>query len=195
MTTPATPAVIAPELADWASLVDVIAGCTACGLAETRQRVVPGVYPAHARVLLVGEAPGRSEDEGGLPFIGRSGRLLDELLAEVGLDRAQVAVCNTVKCRPPDNRTPKRAELATCRPWLDRQIELIAAEQGGLVAGSQIKQEGERTVATVTLRVRGTGRRCPASRRNDHLSHSPGPPPPPESPQLWSNPHAFRSQR
>ena len=125
MTTPAT---TAPALADWASLVDAMVGCTACGLAETRQRVVPGVYPARARVLLVGEAPGRSEDEGGLPFIGRSGQLLDELLAEVGLDRAQVAVCNTVKCRPPDNRTPKRAELATCRPWLDRQIELIDPE-------------------------------------------------------------------
>jgi len=123
-----TPATIAPELTDWQSLVDAMTGCTACGLSETRQRVVPGVYPAGARVLLVGEAPGRSEDEGGLPFIGRSGQLLDELLTEVGLDRAQVAVCNTVKCRPPDNRTPKRAELATCRPWLDRQIELIDPE-------------------------------------------------------------------
>lgn len=125
MTTPAT---IAPALTDWPSLVDVMAGCTACALSETRQRVVPGVYPARARVLLVGEAPGRSEDEGGLPFIGRSGQLLDDLLADVGLDRAQVAVCNTVKCRPPDNRTPKRVELATCRPWLDRQIELIDPE-------------------------------------------------------------------
>ena len=125
MTTPAT---LAPALTDWRSLADAMSGCTACGLAESRQRVVPGVYPAGARVLLVGEAPGRSEDEGGLPFIGRSGQLLDELLAEVGLDRAQVAVCNTVKCRPPDNRTPKRAELATCRPWLDRQIELIDPE-------------------------------------------------------------------
>jgi len=120
-----TPATIAPTLPDWPSLADAMVGCTACPLSESRQRVVPGVYPASARVLLVGEAPGRSEDEGGLPFIGRSGQLLDELLAEVGLDRAQIAVCNTVKCRPPDNRTPKRLELATCRPWLDRQIELI----------------------------------------------------------------------
>ena len=125
MTTPAT---LAPALTDWQSLVDAMSGCTACGLAESRQRVVPGVYPDQARVLLVGEAPGRSEDEGGLPFIGRSGQLLDEQLADVGLDRAQVAVCNTVKCRPPDNRTPKRSELATCRPWLDRQIELIDPE-------------------------------------------------------------------
>jgi uracil-DNA glycosylase len=123
-----TPADLAPDLADWPSLVEAMTGCTACALAESRQRVVPGVYPVGARVLLVGEAPGRSEDEGGLPFIGRSGQLLDELLAEVGLDRAQVAVCNTVKCRPPDNRTPKRPELATCRAWLDRQVEVIDPE-------------------------------------------------------------------
>lgn len=122
MTTPAT---IVPDLSDWGALADAMAGCTACALAESRQRVVPGVNPSGARVLLVGEAPGRSEDEGGRPFIGRSGQLLDDLLAEVGLDRAELAVCNTVKCRPPDNRTPKRSELDTCRPWLDRQVEVI----------------------------------------------------------------------
>jgi uracil-DNA glycosylase len=122
------PSDLAPDLADWPSLVGAMAGCTACALSESRQRVVPGVYPVGARVLLVGEAPGRHEDEGGLPFIGRSGRLLDELLAEVGLDRAQIAVCNTVKCRPPGNRTPKRPELATCRAWLDRQVEVIDPE-------------------------------------------------------------------
>jgi uracil-DNA glycosylase len=120
-----TPAAVAPGLTDWPSLADAMAGCTACALAGSRRRVVPGVFPTGARVLLIGEAPGRHEDEGGLPFIGRSGQLLDDLLAEVGLDRSQVAVCNTVKCRPPDNRTPKRAELDTCRPWLDRQVEVI----------------------------------------------------------------------
>jgi uracil-DNA glycosylase len=123
-----SPAAIAPGLADWPSLAAAMAGCTACALAESRQRVVPGDYPAGARVLLVGEAPGRSEDEGGLPFIGRSGQLLDEMLAEVGLDRSELAVCNTVKCRPPGNRTPKRPELDTCRPWLDRQVDVIAPE-------------------------------------------------------------------
>jgi uracil-DNA glycosylase len=123
-----TPAAIAPALADWPALATAMAGCTACALSESRRRVVPGVNPVGARVLLVGEAPGRSEDEGGLPFIGRSGRLLDDLLGEVGLDRSQLAVCNTVKCRPPDNRTPKRTELGTCRPWLDRQVEVIGPE-------------------------------------------------------------------
>jgi uracil-DNA glycosylase len=123
-----TPAALAPALDDWPSLAAAMSDCTACALAVSRQRVVPGVNPPGARVLLVGEAPGRSEDEGGLPFIGRSGRLLDDLLREVGLDRSQIAICNTVKCRPPDNRTPKRAELDTCRPWLDRQVDVIDPE-------------------------------------------------------------------
>jgi uracil-DNA glycosylase len=123
-----SPAAIAPGQADWPSLAAAMADCTACALSESRQRVVPGQYPTGARVLLVGEAPGRSEDEGGQPFIGRSGQLLDALLAEVGLDRGQIAVCNTVKCRPPGNRTPKRPELDACRPWLDRQVDVIAPE-------------------------------------------------------------------
>ncbi|MBA2532741.1 MAG: uracil-DNA glycosylase [Nocardioidaceae bacterium] len=99
--------------------------CYACPLSVSRTRVVPGVFPSGARLLLVGEAPGRSEDEGGLPFIGRSGQLLDQLLAEAGLQRAEVAVLNTVKCRPPGNRTPRRREAATCRSWLDAQVEVI----------------------------------------------------------------------
>jgi len=106
----------------WQALAREMSGCTACGLAHSRTRVVPGVRPPGVRVLLVGEAPGREEDEGGLPFVGRSGRLLDELLAAAGLDRASVAVVNTVKCRPPANRTPRRREATTCRAWLDRQV-------------------------------------------------------------------------
>ena len=73
--------------------------------------------------MVVGEAPGRDEDEGGEPFIGRSGRLLFELLHEVGVERAQCFVTNVVKCRPPANRTPKREELAACRPWLLQQLD------------------------------------------------------------------------
>jgi len=108
----------------WEALADEMRGCTACALAGSRTRVVPGVRPPGARVLLVGEAPGREEDEGGLPFVGRSGRLLDALLADAGLDRGSLAVLNTVKCRPPANRTPRRGEAATCRGWLDRQVVL-----------------------------------------------------------------------
>jgi len=101
--------------------------CTACPeLAATRTQVVPGVVPAGARLLLLGEAPGASEDAAGKPFVGRSGQLLDLLLAEVGVARAEVAVLNTVQCRPPGNRPPTRAESATCRPWAQRQLELAA---------------------------------------------------------------------
>ncbi|MDQ3610425.1 MAG: uracil-DNA glycosylase [Actinomycetota bacterium] len=101
--------------------------CTACPeLAATRTQVVPGVVPAGSRLLLLGEAPGASEDVAGLPFVGRSGQLLDVLLAEVGVARAHVAVLNTVQCRPPGNRPPTRAESATCRPWAERQLELAA---------------------------------------------------------------------
>ena len=116
---------LAPSLASWDALVDASSGCTACPLADTRTKVVPGVYPAGARLLLVGEAPGAQEDVAGKPFVGRSGELLDGLLGEVGLDRTALAVCNVVKCRPPANRPPRRAEVATCRPWLDRQVEVI----------------------------------------------------------------------
>ena len=112
---------------DLASLARGAQGCTACPeLAATRCRVVPGVVPAGARLLVLGEAPGAQEDVSGLPFVGRSGRLLDELLAEVGGDRAEVGVLNTVKCRPPANRPPTRAESAACRGWTSRQLELAA---------------------------------------------------------------------
>ncbi len=99
--------------------------CGACPeLVSSRTQVVPGVFPSAADVLFVGEAPGAHEDAGGLPFVGRSGQLLDGLLAEVGLDRSRIAVTNVVKCRPPANRKPRRSEVAHCRPWLSRQIEL-----------------------------------------------------------------------
>ena len=111
--------------------LDVLAGrargCTACPeLAATRTHVVPGAFPAGARLLVLGEAPGAQEDERGEPFVGRSGQLLDALLAEVGGDRADVGVLNTLKCRPPGNRPPTRPESATCRGWTWRQLELAA---------------------------------------------------------------------
>ena len=96
--------------------------CTRCPLSLTRHRVVVGSGPAQARLMVIGEAPGATEDEGGEPFIGRSGRLLFTLFEEeLSLTRASCFVTNVVKCRPPANRTPTRAEIATCRPWLDEQ--------------------------------------------------------------------------
>ena len=118
---------VAPSLDDLRVLAEVVRTCTACAeLAATRTRVVPGVVPAGARLMVVGEAPGAQEDETGRPFVGRSGQLLDVLLAEVGVARTDVAVLNTLKCRPPGNRPPTRPESAACRPWTERQLELAA---------------------------------------------------------------------
>ncbi|MGD0853836.1 MAG: uracil-DNA glycosylase [Acidimicrobiales bacterium] len=102
--------------------------CTRCALAQSRQRVVVGSGPLNPSLMVIGEAPGRDEDEGGEPFIGRSGRLLFQLIQEeVGLSRAQCFVTNVVKCRPPANRTPTREELIACRPWLSEQFQLVRA--------------------------------------------------------------------
>jgi uracil-DNA glycosylase len=104
------------------------ADCTRCRLSETRQRVVGGSGPITAALALVGEAPGRTEDEGGQPFIGQSGRLLFRLIAdEMALTRTQCYVTNVVKCRPPANRTPTTAEVAACRPWWLEQLALLSA--------------------------------------------------------------------
>ncbi|MGH3732244.1 MAG: uracil-DNA glycosylase [Acidimicrobiales bacterium] len=109
------------------SAFEEMSTCTRCALATTRQRVVIGSGPLEARLMIVGEAPGRTEDEGGAPFIGRSGRLFFTLLEEeVALTRAECYVTNVVKCRPPANRTPMPSEIAACRPWLIEQLDRVA---------------------------------------------------------------------
>jgi uracil-DNA glycosylase family 4 len=120
-----SPADVAPDVATLPDLVLAVEACTTCAeLAATRTRTVPGQLPGGARLMIVGEAPGAAEDEQGVPFVGRSGALLDDLLAEAGLDRAAVSVVNVLKCRPPGNRPPRRAEVTACRPWLERQLAL-----------------------------------------------------------------------
>ncbi len=120
------PEAIAPAAPTWSRLAELAERCVACPeLVASRTRVVPGTCAPGARVLLVGEAPGAAEDARGEPFVGRSGQLLDELLAEAGLPRERLAVTNVVKCRPPGNRAPRRVEVAACRPWLARQLELL----------------------------------------------------------------------
>ena len=100
--------------------------CTGCDLALTRERVVISRGASTAPLMLIGEAPGAREDALGQPFVGRSGQLLDRLLLEVGLNpESDLYICNAVKCRPPQNRRPKRAELTACRPWLDHQIDQV----------------------------------------------------------------------
>lgn len=116
------PGVTAP----WETLSAAIRMCTACAeLAETRTTVVVGEAPARPRLALVGEAPGAQEDAAGRPFVGRAGALLDTLMAEVGLQRDELAVLNVIKCRPPGNRVPRPVEVASCRPWLEQQLDLI----------------------------------------------------------------------
>ena len=115
---------------DWAALATAARSCIACPeLAATRTHVVVGDVPAtgRPRLVVVGEAPGATEDETGRPFVGKSGALLDQLLGEAGLDRAEVAVLNIVKCRPPANRTPTTPEVARCSGWLHRQLKLLDA--------------------------------------------------------------------
>jgi DNA polymerase len=121
-------AAAAAASAGWAELAASARGCLACPeLAAARRTVVVGDPPVDGRplVAIVGEAPGATEDERGRPFVGRSGALLDELLAAAGLDRGRAAVLNVVKCRPPGNRTPRATEVARCSGWLRRQLELL----------------------------------------------------------------------
>src|SRR5512141_552110 len=111
----------------WADFAADVDGCTACGLCRTRKRTVPGVGDTAAEWLFVGEAPGAEEDARGEPFVGQAGRLLDNMLASLGMSRERnVYIANVLKCRPPNNRTPEPLEARACAPYLDRQIELIA---------------------------------------------------------------------
>ena len=101
-------------------------GCVRCAeLAATRKTVVFGAGNADADLMFVGEAPGASEDEQGLPFVGAAGKLLEKLLGEIGMARADVFICNVLKCRPPGNRDPQPVEIENCREYLYRQVELI----------------------------------------------------------------------
>ncbi len=110
----------------WEALIADIAQCTACALCKTRTNTVPGTGAPDASWLIVGEAPGETEDETGMPFVGRAGQLLDNMLKSVGRSRAKnVYIANTLKCRPPGNRNPEPAELAACAPYIKGQIALM----------------------------------------------------------------------
>lgn len=111
---------------DWDELEAQIRTCEACVLCQRRKQAVPGVGDRQADWLFVGEGPGAEEDQKGEPFVGQAGRLLDAMLATIGIRRGEdVYIGNAVKCRPPNNRTPETEELAACFPYLRRQIELI----------------------------------------------------------------------
>ena len=102
-----------------------IAQCRKCDIARQRNKVVPGEGAEDADILFIGEAPGYYEDIQGRPFVGQAGQFLDQLLASIDLDRTKVFIANVIKCRPPGNRDPLPTEIQNCRPWLDRQIEIL----------------------------------------------------------------------
>ena len=111
---------------EWRDFAADVDACTACGLCRTRHKSVPGVGDPNADWLFVGEAPGAEEDARGEPFVGQAGRLLDNMLAALGMSRDRnVYIANVLKCRPPNNRAPEPAEADACRPYLERQVALL----------------------------------------------------------------------
>ncbi len=111
-----------------AELETIVSGCSLCPLCEQRNKIVFGAGNPQARLVLVGEAPGREEDEKGYPFVGEAGKLLDKILLAMHLSREEVYICNVLKCRPPDNRDPQPDEIASCEPFLKQQLALIQPE-------------------------------------------------------------------
>lgn len=99
--------------------------CLNCALRATCSRVVPGTGNPQAQIMFIGEAPGKKEDESGIPFLGSSGKILDKMLAEIKIKREDVYLTNICKCRPPQNRDPLPEEVSTCLPWLEKEIEII----------------------------------------------------------------------
>jgi DNA polymerase len=114
-----------PQAASLAAIAELVATCTKCRLCEGRSHTVPGEGPIAARLVVVGEGPGRVEDQTGRPFVGQAGELLTKILAAIELPRERVFICNVVKCRPPENRVPQYDEIAACLPYLVRQIDLV----------------------------------------------------------------------
>lgn len=126
-----TPRAMAPQTTvnkELAEIAAEVAHCCNCGLGATRKNAVPGEGNPNAQIVFVGEAPGADEDEQGRPFVGRSGQLLDKIIAAMGLQRQEVFICNILKCRPPDNRDPKPDEIVSCIHFLEKQLEIIKPE-------------------------------------------------------------------
>ena len=113
------------KLEELKRLEEEIRSCRKCALWQHRKNAVPGEGSYEAEIMLIGEAPGATEDETGRPFVGAAGTLLRKILSELGLDEKKIYITNIVKCRPPGNRTPRREEIEACSPYLEKQIKLI----------------------------------------------------------------------
>ena len=109
----------------WSRLREEILACHKCGLAESRTQAVPGIGPQQTPLVIIGEAPGRQEDVQGEPFVGAAGKRLNKLLALAGIDVNDCYITNVVKCRPPKNRTPRKAERLSCYNWLRQELQLV----------------------------------------------------------------------
>ncbi len=131
-----------------------VAGCTKCRLCETRTQTVFGVGDPHARWMVIGEAPGAEEDRRGEPFVGRAGQLLNSMLRAVGLARESVFIANILKCRPPGNRDPGPDEVASCLPYLVRQVALV--EPAVILAVGRIAAQNLLGTDVPLARLRGT---------------------------------------
>ena len=114
-----------PKEEDMKRIANAVEDCRDCALWKTRHNAVVGSGSADATILFVGEAPGYHEDQQGMPFVGKAGKILDELLASIGLQRDEVYIANILKCRPPQNRNPLKSEIEACTKHLNNQIELI----------------------------------------------------------------------
>lgn len=125
--------------------------CTKCDLHKSRTKAVPGDGSTNARVMFVGEGPGYNEDMQGLPFVGAAGRLLNSLLASIGLERSDVFITNIVKCRPPGNRAPNKTEIEACYPYLQRQFHLIQPQVVCLLGSTAISTMMEQKYAVTKI--------------------------------------------
>lgn len=138
---------------DWEPLRQLVSVCTRCELHATRTQTVFGVGSKQARWMFIGEAPGAEEDRQGEPFVGRAGQLLTSMIQAAGLRREDVYIANVLKCRPPSNRDPRPAEAASCRGYLERQIELV--DPALIVAVGRIAAQNLLATETPLARLRG----------------------------------------
>ncbi len=123
----------------WPDLLDTVSGCQGCRLGGSRTHAVPGEGNPRARLMLIGEGPGRDEDLSGRPFVGAAGQLLEKILGAIGLARSDVYIANIVKCRPPGNRAPEPDEIAACMPHLRAQVALIRPQVIALLGATALK--------------------------------------------------------
>ncbi len=168
------------------------AGCLDCRLGETRTKLVFGDGNAASPVMLIGEGPGEQEDLQGIPFVGRAGQLLDDMLKMIDLDRSKVYIANTVKCRPPKNRDPLPEEKAACEKWLRRQIEIVDPRIViclGRIAAVSIIDEGFRITRQHGQWFDAGGRRCCAIYHPSALLRDPA-----KRPETFTDLRGIRSE-